>query len=211
MKRWGFPPENLYENRTDSDDLVETLVDDEHTLLGLLELRLDSDGVRVVPDERAVADEATTPEELVEVSEDVHVSTTVGVPRIDCLVHRNRDSADTATVVDGVAVMEAERESVDVDVGVVCVRDDELHTRIVLVLLGELGVQEQFEGIAHLGCDVNLLRDTSVVSCRADHHELVGAVLQHEVDTRLDVFHRTARRFDRAKATGLQQLLVDIA
>lgn len=198
-----------HQNRTEGDDLAVLLVEDEESLLGLLERSLDADGERVEADERTVGDEVATVEALVVVTRTRQVGLTGLVPLCDGLVHRNRQSTDTTVVLHGVPVVEANHLAVDHDVGVVRRRDDDLDPLVPRVPRREGVVHEEFERVAEFRSRTNLVGDSAVIPDARRDDEVEVALLQQEVDTRLEELKCPTRGFDRAQRTRLQVLLVD--
>lgn len=101
------------------DRLAALLVPEEHGLLRLLELRLDGQRIRVVPDHRPVCDEGPAVQELVEVPEHIEICASATLPLADCLADRYGDTTHPSTEVDGVPVVESDCGAVDVEVRVV--------------------------------------------------------------------------------------------
>ena len=198
-----------HQNRTERDDFAVLLVEDEESLLGLLERSLDADGKRVEADERTVGDEVTTVETLVVVPRTGQVGLTGLVPLRDGLVHRNRQPTDTTVVLHGVSVVEANHLAVDHDVGVVRRRDDDLDPLVPRVPRREGVVHEEFKRVAEFRRRTHLVGDSAVVPDARRNDEVEVAVLQQEVNARLEVLKCPTRRFDRAQRARLQVLLVD--
>lgn len=197
------------QNRTEGDDLAVLLVEDEERLLGLLERSLDADGERVEADERTVGDEVATVEALVVVTRTRQVCLTGLVPLCDGLVHRNRQPTDTAVVLDGVPVVEANHLAVDHDVGVVGRRDDDLDPLVPRVPRREGVVDEEFERVAEFRSRTNLVGDSAVVPDARRNDEVKVALLQQEVDSRLKILKCPTRRFDGAQRARFQVLFMD--
>ncbi len=151
------------QNRADSDDLAVLLVKNEERLLGLLEGSLDADGERIETDERSVAHEVATVEELVVVARTRDVRVTGLVPLCDGLVHGDGQPADTTLVLDGMAVVETNHLAVHRQVGVVALGDDDPHTWVAGIPHREGIVDEELERVPQLRCRAYLVGDPAVV------------------------------------------------
>ena len=104
-----------------------------------------------MPDDAAVGDVATgsQPLELMPVPEARKVRTLHSVPSGDSLVGRNRDAADAAAVFDCMTVVEADEESIKVNVVQISGANLPPHV-LSLLAAGEREVEVLLEAVFHL-------------------------------------------------------------
>ena len=185
-------------------------VDEEERLLRWLVVGFDGERERVVPDQRAVADEVAAIAHLVEVAEHVEIRVPRFVPLGDRLVDRDVDAAHAAAVLHRVPVVEPDRGVVHLEVRVVPVRNDERHARVVAEVRRQMQVHQVFERVPVLSREPRRPGRPRVIPAMTRHCNIGRRVLQHELDAGDQEVLRTYNGMGGRQLVDLRELLVDV-
>lgn len=143
------------------------------------------------------------------VPENIQIGLTSLVPRSNCLVERDGDTSNTTVVANAVAVVESHDVVEHLDVGVVAVGDDELHTIVASETLCQRVVHQTLQAVTSLGGDATLGREAAVVSAATRDHQLEVGVVEQVVDTCSDMLLCLDDGERWQQTVAFHQLIVD--
>ena len=184
-------------------------VHEEKGLLWRFVVRLNRKGEGVVADEATITDEVAPVTQLVEVTKDIEVAVSALVPLGDGFVDGDIDTPDTSAVANGMSVVQTNDVTVDVEVGVVAVGNDEANTLVLLEKLSEVMVHVELKRVPLFGGDVRLLGDARVVASMANHSDVQVGLLQVSIDTSHDSLFSEHDGINRKKVVALDQFFVN--
>lgn len=131
------------------------------------------------------------------------------VPLGDSFPNRDSHTTHPTAELDAVAVQEAKREPIHLDIGVHPLRDEEGDTLVALVVLGDVSVHIPLKRVSSFGGDVDFLRHAPVISRVADQQDFHIGVGQDVVYTRLDEGLGVPRRVPRHHGVPLLEFFVN--